>query len=61
MGEVAQVVVNGVDCGWAWTAPYVVDITAPLCAGQDPVAVRVLNTGLGALRANTELAAITSR
>lgn len=57
IGEVAQVVVNGVDCGWAWAPPYVVDVTDPLRAGENTVAVRVLNTGLGALRANTELAA----
>jgi hypothetical protein len=57
VGEVAQVVVNGVDCGWAWAPPYVVDVTDSLRAGKNTIAVRVLNTGLGALRANTELGA----
>jgi len=57
VGDVAQVVVNGVDCGWAWAPPYRVDITDPLRPGENTIAVRVLNTGLGALRTNTELAA----
>jgi hypothetical protein len=57
VGEVAQVVVNGVDCGWAWAPPYVVDVTDSLRAGKNTIDVRVLNTGLGALRANTELGA----
>jgi hypothetical protein len=55
VGEVAQVTVNGVDCGWAWAPPYLVDITGPLRAGENTIIVRVLNTGLGALRSNTEL------
>jgi hypothetical protein len=57
VGHVAQVVANGVDCGWAWAPPYQVDITEPLRPGENTIAVRVLNTGLGALRANTELTA----
>ncbi len=57
VGEVAQVLVNGEDCGWAWAAPYTVDVTDRLRAGENTVAVRVLNTGLGALRAGTGLTA----
>jgi hypothetical protein len=57
VGEVAQVVVNGVDCGWVWAPPFVVDVTEALRAGENTIAVRVLNTGLGSLRVNTELAA----
>jgi len=56
VGAVAQVRVNGVDCGWAWAPPYLVDVTDALRAGENTIAVCVLNTGLGALRANTELA-----
>ncbi|HYH32431.1 MAG TPA: glycosyl hydrolase [Pseudonocardia sp.] len=56
VGEVAQVLVNGTDCGWAWAPPYTVDVTDGLRAGENTVAVRVLNTGLGALRANTAIA-----
>jgi hypothetical protein len=57
IGAVAQVEVNGVDCGWAWAPPYAVDVTDALRAGDNTLAVRVLNTGIGALRANTELTA----
>ena len=57
VGEVAQVLVNGADCGWAWAPPYAVDVTEALRAGENTIAVRVLNTGLGALRAGTELTA----
>jgi hypothetical protein len=57
VGEVAQVLVNGEDCGWAWAPPYTVDLTGRLRAGENTVAVRVLNTGIGALRAATELTA----
>jgi hypothetical protein len=57
VGEVAQVLVNGRDCGWAWAPPYAVDVTDALRAGENTIAVRVLNTGLGALRACTALTA----
>jgi glycosyl hydrolase family 106( putative alpha-L-rhamnosidase) len=57
VGEVAQVLVNGEDCGFAWAAPYSVDVTGRLHAGENTIAVRVLNTGIGALRAGTGLAA----
>ncbi|GAA5128443.1 hypothetical protein GCM10023320_47370 [Pseudonocardia adelaidensis] len=55
VGDVAQVVVNGDDRGWAWAPPYTVDITGSLRPGENTIAVRVLNTGLGALRAATDL------
>jgi hypothetical protein len=55
VGEVAQVLVNGEACGWAWAPPYAVDVTDHLRAGENTIAVRVLNTGLGALRACTGL------
>jgi hypothetical protein len=57
VGEVAQVLVNGHDCGWAWAPPYSVDVTDRLRAGENTIAVRVLNTGIGALRTATELTA----
>jgi hypothetical protein len=57
VGEVAQVIVNDVDCGWAWAPPYAVDVTDALRAGENAVVVRVFGTGLGALRTSTELAA----
>jgi hypothetical protein len=57
VGEVAQVLVNGHDCGWAWAPPYAVDVTDQLRPGANTVAVRVLNTGLGALRSGDLTAA----
>ncbi|QYN34051.1 hypothetical protein K1T35_37300 [Pseudonocardia sp. DSM 110487] len=57
VGEVVQVMVNGDDCGWAWAPPYTVDVTDRLRAGENTIALRVLNTGIGALRAGTELSA----
>ncbi|GAA0943168.1 glycosyl hydrolase [Pseudonocardia zijingensis] len=57
VGEVAQVLVNDEDCGWAWAAPYTVDVTGHLHPGENTVTVRVLNTALGALRANNTLPA----
>jgi hypothetical protein len=57
VGEVAQVLVNGETCGWAWAPPYTVDVTDRLRAGRNTIAVQVLNTGLGALRAASELTA----
>jgi alpha-L-rhamnosidase len=57
VGEVAQVIVNDLDCGWAWAPPYAVDVTDALRAGENAVVLRVFGTGLGALRTNTELAA----
>jgi hypothetical protein len=57
VGEVAQVLVNGADCGWAWAPPYTVDVTDALRAGENRIAMRVLNTAIGALRAGDGLAA----
>ena len=57
VGDVAQVLVNGEECGWAWAPPYTVDITDRLSSGVNTIAVRVMNTGIGALRAGTELTA----
>jgi hypothetical protein len=58
VGEVAQVLVNGHDCGWAWAPPYTVDVTNRLRAGENTIVVRVMNTGIGALRTGTQLTAI---
>ncbi|MHA6615957.1 glycosyl hydrolase [Pseudonocardia sp. DLS-67] len=55
VGDVAQVLVNGDDRGWVWAPPYSVDVTGALRPGENTITVRVLNTGLGALRAATGL------
>lgn len=42
--DIARVLVNGVDCGVAWTAPYRVDVTDALVSGPNVVEVQVTNT-----------------
>ncbi len=39
--DIARVIVNGVDCGVAWTPPFRVDVTAALRAGGNIVEVEV--------------------
>ena len=41
---IAEVRVNGVDCGIAWTSPYRLDITEALKPGRNELEVRVANT-----------------
>lgn len=41
--DVARVVVNGVDCGVAWTAPFRVDVTTAVRPGVNSVEVHVAN------------------
>jgi hypothetical protein len=40
--DIARVLVNGVDCGVAWTAPFRVDVTAAARAGTNVVEVQVV-------------------
>ncbi len=49
--HVARVVVNGVDCGVAWTPPYRVDISSALRPGENTLDVRITNTWANRLRA----------
>jgi hypothetical protein len=42
--NIAEVTVNNISCGVAWTAPYRVDITKALKAGENIVQVAVTNT-----------------
>ena len=47
--DVATVIVNGIDCGIVWTAPYSVDITEALHAGENELSIAVTNTWANAL------------
>ena len=49
VGEVAQVRVNGVDCGLVWAPPYRVAITDALRPGENQVEIVVYNTAANAL------------
>jgi hypothetical protein len=42
--NIARVIVNGKDCGVAWTYPYRVDISKALKAGENRLDIRVTNT-----------------
>jgi hypothetical protein len=44
VANIAEVRVNGVDCGVAWTSPYRVDITQALKAGSNTLSIEVTNT-----------------
>jgi hypothetical protein len=60
VGEVAQVRVNGIDCGLAWAPPYRVEISNALRVGANQIELVVYNTAANALAADehiTQLAA----
>jgi len=48
--DIAHVWVNGKDCGFAWTAPYEVEITDALKKGKNKIEIEVVNTWHNALR-----------
>ena len=47
--DVAEVRVNGCDCGIVWTAPYEVDVTEALSDGRNLLEIEVANTWANAL------------
>jgi hypothetical protein len=49
VGEIAQVRVNGIDCGVAWAPPFRVDITGAARSGWNEVEITVRNTAANAL------------
>ena len=49
IGEVAQVQVNGVECGLVWAPPYRVEVTDALHPGVNEVEIVVYNTAANAL------------
>ena len=54
VGVIAEVRVNGVDCGTVWSPPYVVDVTRAALSGPNRVEIVVANTAAkaGGLRTN---------
>lgn len=44
VAELAEVVVNGISCGTAWTEPFAVDVTNALVQGSNLLEIRVTNT-----------------
>ncbi|WP_159523861.1 glycosyl hydrolase [Sunxiuqinia indica] len=44
VNNIAEVTVNGVSCGVAWTSPYQVNITKALKAGENEINIAVSNT-----------------
>ena len=55
VGEVAQVRVNGIDCGMAWAPPYRVQITDALRSGTNKIEIIVYNTAANALAADRHI------
>jgi hypothetical protein len=60
LGEVAQVQVNGIDCGLAWAPPYRVEITEAVHAGANKIEVMVYNTAANALAADTHISRLAA-
>ena len=52
VNNIATVIVNGVNCGTVWTAPYKVDITNAVNKGVNKVEISVVNTWANALLGN---------
>ena len=55
VGEVAQVRVNGIDCGFAWAPPYRVKIGQALRDGGNQIEIIVYNTAANALGADEHI------
>jgi hypothetical protein len=55
VGEVAQVRVNGIDCGLAWAPPYRVEIGNALRVGANQIELVVYNTAANALAADEHI------
>jgi hypothetical protein len=49
VGDIARVLVNGVDCGIIWTAPFEADITEALRPGRNALVVEVANAWMNRL------------
>ena len=49
VGDIARVLVNGVDCGITWTAPFEADVTGALRRGRNTIVVEVANAWMNRL------------
>ena len=56
VGVIAEVRLNGVNCGVAWTMPYRVDISKALRVGRNKLEVRVANTWANRLIGDEQMA-----
>jgi hypothetical protein len=61
VGEIAEVGVNGVECGLAWHAPYRVDITDAARSGQNEIKITVRNTAANALAADQHILEVAAQ
>ena len=61
IGEVAEVAVNGVDCGVAWDPPYRVDITGAARSGWNEIKITVRNTAANALAADQHILQVAAQ
>jgi hypothetical protein len=55
IANIAEVKLNGIACGVAWTPPYRVDITKGLKAGQNKLVIEVSNTWANRLTGDQRL------
>lgn len=55
VGEVAQIRVNGVDCGLVWAPPYRVELADALRSGDNRLEITVYNTAANALAADEHI------
>jgi hypothetical protein len=55
IANIAEVIVNGKNCGVIWTAPYRADITTAIRKGANSVEIRVTNTWANRLMADQRL------
>ena len=60
VGEVAQVRVNGIDCGLTWAPPYRVEVGPALRSGTNEIEITVFNTLTNAVAADEDLTCLVA-
>jgi hypothetical protein len=61
VGEIAEVGVNGIECGVAWAPPYRVDITGAARTGWNQIKITVRNTAANALAADQHIVELAAQ